>query len=366
MKRNILSLSAMLVCVGVATAQNLPSNPTPGKCYVKCITKDEFKDVEEKVMVKPAYSKLEVVPGTFKTIEEKVLVKEASKKLVYVPAVYETVEIPYVQKEKSSTLKVVPAVFGKDSKTFEITPKTSGWEYKTLDNCPSVNKDACVTACFVEYPAQFKSVEITTLVKDASVEETPIGENSATYKKQVVKTPARVDEIEIPAEYATIKRTVVDVPASTRKVEVPAEYTTITKRELVKKGGDTVWEEVDCRLLEPTLLPVYYEYNSAKLTKESEKVIDDLLLPLLTGNNKNVEIMSHTDSRGNDAYNLSLSQQRANAVVNYLATKGIARSRMAAKGYGETRLVNKCSNGVQCTDEEHARNRRTEFRILGN
>ena len=39
---------------------------------------------------------------------------------------------------------------------------------------------------------------------------------------------------------------------------------------------------------------------------------------------------------------------------------------MAAKGYGETRLVNKCSNGVQCTDEEHARNRRTEFRILGN
>ena len=76
--------------------------------------------------------------------------------------------------------------------------------------------------------------------------------------------------------------------------------------------------------------------------------------------------MSHTDSRGNDAYNLSLSQQRANAVVNYLATKGIARSRMAAKGYGETRLVNKCSNGVQCTDEEHARNRRTEFRILGN
>lgn len=366
MKKITMSLLAVVGFAGVATAQNLPTNPAPGKCYVKCITKDEFKDVEEQVMIKPAYSKLEVVPGTFKTIEERVLVKEASKKLVYVPAVYETIEVPYVSKEKGASLKVVPAVFGKDTKVFEITPKTSGWEYKTLDNCPSINKDACVTACFVEYPAQSKTVEITTLVSDARVEEAPIAENNATYKKQVIKTPARVDEIEIPAEYATIKRQVVDVAPTTRKVEVPAEYTTVVRRELVKKGGDTVWEEVDCRLLEATALPIFYEYNSAKLTKESEKIIDDMLLPLLQGNNKNIEIMSHTDSRGNDSYNLSLSQQRANSVVNYLAAKGINRSRMAARGYGETRLVNRCANGVQCSDDEHARNRRTEFRILGN
>lgn len=366
MKKTVLSLMGVTMFSGVAMAQSLPSNPAPGKCYVKCITKDEFKEVEEQVMIKPAYSKLEVVPATFKTVEERVLVKEASKKLVYVPAVYETVEVPYVKTEKSTKLKVVPASFGTDSKTFEIVPKTAGWEYKSLDNCPSINKEACVTACFVEYPAQFKTVEITTLVKDASVEETPVAEQPATYKKQVVKTPARVDEVEIPAEYATIKRTVVDVPASTKKVEIPAEYTTVVKKELVKKGGDTVWEEVDCRLLEPTLLPVYYEYNSSKLTKASEKVIDDMLLPLLRGNNKSIEIMSHTDSRGNDSYNLSLSQQRANAVVNYLASKGIARSRMAARGYGETRLINRCANGVQCSDEEHAKNRRTEFRILGN
>lgn len=317
-------------------------------------------------MIKPAYSKLEVVPGTFKTIEERVLVKEASKKLVYVPAVYETIEVPYVSKEKSASLKVVPAVFGKDTKVFEITPKTSGWEYKTLDNCPSINKDACVTACFVEYPAQSKTVEITTLVSDARVEESAIAESNATYKKQVIKTPARVDEIEIPAEYATIKRQVVDIAPTTRKVEVPAEYITVVRRELVKKGGDTVWEEVDCRLLEANALPIFYQYNSAKLTKESEKIIDDMLLPLLQGNNKNIEIMSHTDSRGNDSYNLSLSQQRANSVVNYLAAKGINRSRMVARGYGETRLVNRCANGVQCSDQEHGRNRRTEFRILGN
>ncbi|WGU69123.1 OmpA family protein [Capnocytophaga canimorsus] len=113
------------------------------------------------------------------------------------------------------------------------------------------------------------------------------------------------------------------------------------------------------------MLPIFYEYNSARLTKDSEKVIDDVLLPLLRGKNTSVEIMSHTDSRGNDQYNMSLSQQRANAVVNYLATKGIQRSRMIAKGYGETRLINRCANGVQCSEEEHHKNRRTEFRILG-
>lgn len=365
MKRITLSLLATVALGGAAFAQNLPTNPAPGKCYVKCITKDEFREVEEKVMVKPAYSKLEVVPGTFKTIEERVLVKEASKKLVYVPAVYETIEVPYVSKEKGASLKVVPAEFGKETKTFEITPKTSGWEYKTLDNCPSINKDACVTACFVERPARFETVNIVTLTKDAHTNETPIPGVEANFKRQVVKTPARVDEIEIPAEYATIKREVVDTPATTRKVDVPAEFKTISKQVLVKQGGVTVWEEVDCKLLEPTLLPILYEYNSAKLTKASEKIIDEVLFPLLQGKNTSVEIMSHTDSRGNDEYNMSLSQQRANAVVNYLANKGIQRSRMIAKGYGETRLINRCANGVQCSEEEHHKNRRTEFRILG-
>ena len=76
--------------------------------------------------------------------------------------------------------------------------------------------------------------------------------------------------------------------------------------------------------------------------------------------------MSHTDSRGNDDYNMSLSQQRANSVVNYLVGKGISRSRLVAKGYGETRLVNRCANGVECSEADHKKNRRTEFRIIGN
>lgn len=77
-----------------------------------------------------------------------------------------------------------------------------------------------------------------------------------------------------------------------------------------------------------------------------------------------IELSSHTDSRGSDKYNLELSQKRAEGAEKYLNSKGIEKTRIVAKGYGETRLVNDCKNGAKCTEEQHLQNRRTEFRIL--
>ena len=366
MKQKLLLLVCFVAGIGFSQAQGLPTNPEPGKCYVKCITKDEFKEVEETIQTYPAYTTLQVVPATYRTVEERVLVKEASKKFVYVPATYETVEVPYVKQESRTDLKVVPATFGRDSRTFEIYPKTSGWEYKVLEDCPSVDKDDCVAACFVEYPAQSRDVSFTTLASDASTNSVPVPEQTTTYKKRVIKTPARMDEIEIPAEYTTIKRRVVDTPARTETNTIPAQYQTVTRTVLDKKGGITTWEEVDCELLDPNVLPVFYELGSARLTSSSKKTIDDTLLPILSDSNVSIEIMSHTDSRGNDDFNMSLSQQRANSVVNYLVSKGISRSRLTARGFGETRLTNRCSNGVECSEAQHQRNRRTEFRVISN
>ncbi|WP_299113084.1 OmpA family protein [uncultured Winogradskyella sp.] len=366
MKQKLLLLVCFVAGIGFSQAQGLPTNPEPGKCYVKCITKDEFKDVEETIQTYPAYTTLKIIPATYRTVEERVLVKEASKKFVYVPATYETVEVPYVKQEGRTDLKAVPATFGSDSRTFEVYPKTSGWEYKVLEDCPSVNKEDCVAACFVEYPAQSRDVQFTTLASDASTNSIPVPEQNAKYKKRVIKTPARMDEIEIPAEYKTIKRRVVDTPASTTTNTIPAQYQTVTRTVLDKKGGITTWEEVDCELLDPNVLPVFYELGSARLTPASKKTIDDTLLPILTGSNVSIEIMSHTDSRGNDDFNQSLSQQRANSVVNYLVSKGVSRSRLTARGFGETRLTNRCSNGVECSEAQHQRNRRTEFRVINN
>ncbi|NOU58898.1 OmpA family protein [Marinifilum caeruleilacunae] len=363
MKSKFILIPLLFSCF-YSIAQELPTNPKPGKCYVKCITKDVFEEIEETVEISPAYTKLEIVPAVYKTVTERVLVKEASKKLVYVPAVYETIEVAYTKKTKRTDLEVIPASFGKSSETIEVYPKTSGWEYTEMEDCPSVNKEDCVIACFVEYPAQHTTVPTITLSKDASTRNIPIKEEHSTYKKQVIKEPARMEEVEIPAEYAMIEKQVLVSPASTKKVEVPSKMKTIKRTVLVEKGGISSWEEIECDLLQPNLLPIYYELGSARLTPDSKKTIDKILLPILNEKPVKIEIMAHTDSRGNDDYNMALSQQRANAVVNYLVTQGIERNRLTAKGYGETRLINRCANGVDCSEEEHQKNRRTEFRIV--
>ena len=76
-----------------------------------------------------------------------------------------------------------------------------------------------------------------------------------------------------------------------------------------------------------------------------------------------IAIRSHTDSRGSDKSNLILSDKRAKSTMEWIASQGIAKNRMTAKGYGETQLVNHCKNGVRCTEEEHQQNRRSEFII---
>ena len=87
-----------------------------------------------------------------------------------------------------------------------------------------------------------------------------------------------------------------------------------------------------------------------------DKAFDDL--------NISIELNSHTDSRGSSSANQTLSQARAQSVVNYLVAKGINKNRLVAKGFGETKLVNKCADGVTCTEAQHQQNRRTEFRII--
>ncbi len=77
-----------------------------------------------------------------------------------------------------------------------------------------------------------------------------------------------------------------------------------------------------------------------------------------------IEFLAHTDSRGPDAWNQELTEHRAQEVVSYIVRKGIDYRRIYGKGYGESMPVNQCVNGVDCTEQEHIQNRRTEFLIL--
>ncbi len=113
------------------------------------------------------------------------------------------------------------------------------------------------------------------------------------------------------------------------------------------------------------LVHLYYDYDRAEMRPESKPELEKLVKTLQENPDLQVEISSHTDSRGSDEYNLDLSQRRADAVVNWLVQHGIARERLTGRGYGETKPVNQCVNGVHCTEEEYQLNRRTEFRIIG-
>ncbi|MCC6412153.1 MAG: OmpA family protein [Saprospiraceae bacterium] len=108
---------------------------------------------------------------------------------------------------------------------------------------------------------------------------------------------------------------------------------------------------------------IYYNFNDATLRPDARKDLFLVLALLKQHSNVTIELASHTDSRGTNAYNQELSQRRANGVVEFLEKQGVSRSRMKPVGYGETRLRNNCKDGVSCTEDEHARNRRTEVVI---
>ena len=77
-----------------------------------------------------------------------------------------------------------------------------------------------------------------------------------------------------------------------------------------------------------------------------------------------MRVESHTDARGSDEYNMALSKRRAKAASDYLISKGIDPSRIIDKGYGETKLLNKCTNGVECAEEQHEVNRRSIVKVV--
>lgn len=109
---------------------------------------------------------------------------------------------------------------------------------------------------------------------------------------------------------------------------------------------------------------VTYAYGDYKIDEAAKNLLNKVITVLNSNPNLNIELSSHTDSRSSDAYNLQLSQKRAKAAVDYLISKGINKNRLKAIGYGESKLLNRCKNNVDCTEEEHAVNRRTEFKIV--
>jgi len=121
-------------------------------------------------------------------------------------------------------------------------------------------------------------------------------------------------------------------------------------------------ENLDCG--RGTILDIKYEFDKSDLLSESKFELDKVIRYMKDHPNSRIEMSAHTDSRGPSEYNLSLSDKRAKSAVDYIISRGINASRVSAKGYGETRLKNHCSDGTTCSEADHAINRRTEATLL--
>src|SRR5690606_26488033 len=109
---------------------------------------------------------------------------------------------------------------------------------------------------------------------------------------------------------------------------------------------------------------IYFDFNKSKIRDDAATTLNVLVDLMKKYPSMEIEIASHTDARGNDQYNLELSQHRATSTLEYLVSQGIDRNRLKSKGYGETQPLNKCIKEGICSEDEYDINRRCEFKIL--
>jgi outer membrane protein OmpA-like peptidoglycan-associated protein len=122
-------------------------------------------------------------------------------------------------------------------------------------------------------------------------------------------------------------------------------------------------EKVDCGK-GLGLKNVLFDLNKYIIKEDSKIELNRLVRFMQDNPDVKVEVGSHTDCRSSTVYNQKLSQNRANASVDYVVSQGISRDRITGKGYGESKLLNECADGVKCSEEQHAINRRTEMKVI--
>lgn len=138
----------------------------------------------------------------------------------------------------------------------------------------------------------------------------------------------------------------LDAPAIVQNLDMEAEF---------KLVGDEVLVNINV---------IYFDFDKHNIRPDAAEELDKVIEVMNKYPDLKIHAASHTDSRGPDSYNQKLSERRAKSTVEYMIEKGIDASRLTSKGLGEAQLVNKCSNGVRCTRDEHQLNRRTEFSVV--
>ena len=317
----------------VATKAECMANAKPGECYVTIIKEPIYKTESTKKLVKEASERIEIVPPVYKavkvhvtseetqvvvpavyeTVKERVMLKPATTRLENVPAVFETVEESVMEKPATKKATEVPAVYEDVTERKLVRAAYNTWKPGTSTNIQKIDEKSGEIFCLVEVPAEYQNV--TT---------------------RVLKTPASIRYEDVPAVYTRIKKTVLKSPETTRSVPVPAEYGEREVTKLVKPATTVsktvpvdymreVMTQVEPATEKRVVVPAEYENVDQKvLISGATEYCTQILCDVNATTNKVAEIQKALQAGGyNSGTSGTLDTQTMTAVAAFQKAKGI-------------------------------------------
>jgi hypothetical protein len=318
-----------------ATKEECMANAKPGECYVLIIKDPVYRTEKVQKLVKEAGERIEIVPPVYKavkvhvtseevqevipaeyeTVKERVMVKPASTRLETVPAVFEEVEERVMVKPATTKATEVPAVYEDVTASKLVRAAYTTWKPGTATKIQKIDEKSGEVFCLVEVPAEYQTV--TT---------------------RVLKTPATIKYENVPAEYDTIKKSVLKSPETTRSVEVPAEYADREVTKLVKPATTVtkvvpvdyereVMTQVQPATEKRVAVPAEYETVEQKvLVSPGTQYCTQILCDVNATQNKMMEIQKALQTAGfyNGPIDGEMGANTMSAITDYQKSKGLS------------------------------------------
>lgn len=227
-----------------------------GKCYGRSLISYQFDTIEEKLIIRPAYSYMKEIPPVYKTETVRILVEPEHTKIEVTPAVFETVTERVRVKESESYTNISTPIQESDlfvpgEASIELAPAYKRWEKtKRKKNCKSDNPDDCLEWQLVDVPSRVityaKQERYDKELPATSVVSTSNPEEYMTITKKVLKKEASYKEVKVPAQYTTVTKRVIVEPRKYERIQIPAEYKIVDRIIPIKDGGFMEANEVVC------------------------------------------------------------------------------------------------------------------------
>ena len=253
MNRCVVRCAAVLIAVtffavptlaAEKSLAGLPPNAVPGECYAKVFVPPKHKTVSERVLLKEASERVEIIPAQYGWIEETVMVEPASERLEVIPAQYKWVDERVVVKESSSRMETIPAKYKWVEERVLVKPSETVWK-RGRGPIEKIDNSTGEILCLVEIPASYQTVRKQVMTDPASTRKVDIPPEYGTIKKKVLVSEATVKKVEVPAVYKSVKTHRMISPPQEKRITIPAEYQTVTRTEVVSEGR-LEWARILC------------------------------------------------------------------------------------------------------------------------